>query len=347
MLRRSLKFSFVILLTIVISASTYILYSWVGVFYKTFHIVMHASRDAPAWISGPGYEVNVTSVGLSQLNNEDIYNVNPDSRVYIFRPEGIRVTPFVILVPGFTDKGAADKRITRISRAFAESGIGVAVPDSETMRARIFNSEDVDLVVATFNYLARQDYVEKKRIAICGFSVAGSYSLIAASELGKRPLFVLTFGGYYDLKNVAASVISGQVFYKDKTRKWIPGDIPRDVVAGILGDSFKNKNSPDYVEAKRIISKVSSEKFDELWHLSPISVVDRIRAPVYVLHSRKDDSIPVEESYRIVESLSLNTEVHFTEFSGLSHVTPKDFFSYDYMKLSWTLLKMMKILLAG
>lgn len=344
MFRTSFRFTYIILLIAAVSASSYFLYTWGGVFYRSFHILMHATSDAPGWISGPEYKINISNIKFS--NVEERYEINTGSSVYIYRPEGIKETPFIILVPGFTDRGAADQRIVRISRAFAESGVGVAVPDSDTMRGRIFSVDDINLIVSTFNYLEKQRYVKKKRIALCGFSVGGSYSLIASSRLGNRPLFTVTFGGYYDLRDLAAAVLSGHAYNEGNERIWIPGDIPRNVVQRILGDpSLDDKiGSMDFSKARNLINKMSVDKLDKIRRLSPSSSALTIRTPVYVLHSIQDDSIPVEESDRLVRGLSGETKVYFIKFAGLSHVTPKDILSIDYFKLSRALLKMMKML---
>lgn len=338
MYRSFLKKIFVSLLILSFCAAVYITFSWGTVLYRTFHISTNLSDDSPGWISDGKHDSEHTKISLPNSKNRKTH-----ADIHIYRPKDIKETSFVVFVPGFTDKGASDKRIVRLSKAFAESGIGVAVTDTGTMRDRIFNKEDVIAITETFRYLEQQDYVIKDKIAICGFSVAGSYALIAASDPGIDPLFVMTFGGYYDLKDLVAAVASGKAVHNGISRTWIPGDIPVEVVRKNVGYEIINAE-PEYEEARSRLEKLSEKKLRIFEELSPSHQVKQINSPVYILHSSKDDSIPVEESYRLNELLSGNNETSFTELRGLSHVTPKDFVSIDYIKLTFQLLSMMKAL---
>lgn len=330
-------------LLILVFTVFYLLYSWGGVIYRTFHIAMNMSGAAPGWISEGKYDVGFSLVRLYETENKKNNFKDTDAEVHLFRPVEKNETTFVILVPGFTDKGAGDRRIVKLARSFARSGIGVAIPDTDTMRNRIFSIHDIVVIRDTFRYLKDRNYVKEGKIAICGFSVAGSYALVAASELGKDPLFIFSFGGYYDLKDLVASVISGQAVYHGESRKWIPGDIPVAVVKENLGIQDLNSGM-GYRKAEEVTNRLAEKRPGIFKKLSPSSYTEQIKPPVYILHSRKDDSIPVEESYRLRDALSGETELNFTELKGLSHVTPKDFLSMDYLKLTYQLMSMVKAL---
>lgn len=337
---RNLNIFFLVTLACVVF---YLTYSWGGVISRTFHIAMTMSGAAPGWMSKGRYDVDFSIVRLS----DEKYHHQKDSKskpgIHIFKPVGAKESSFVILVPGFTDKGARDRRIVRLAKSFAQSGIGVAVPDTASMRSRIFSNNDIDVIKKTFKYVKARNYVKDGKIAICGFSVAGSYALVAASSLGREPLFILSFGGYYDLEDLVTSVISKQAQYNGKSRKWIPGDIPVAVVKENIGLEDINSGM-DYRKAEEVTAKLAEKKPGIFKNLSPSSYAEQIKSPVYIFHSQKDDSVPVEESYRLKDALSGKTEVNFTELRGLSHVTPKDFLSLDYMKLTFQLMSMVKAL---
>lgn len=339
MVRNVLKkilIAFIIFITLL---AAWLTYNHGAVLYRTIHIALNAVGSAPGWSGIGGYEAEIFSIRLSDTDAGSTMDIAEKTELHIYRPKEKELSSFMILVPGFTDKGAEDRRIKRLSRAFAESGIGVAVPDTPGMRNRIFDFRDINAISAAFNYLQQQNYVMEEKIAICGFSIAGSYSVIAASRSGNEPVFVVSFGGYYDLAALSKSVLTGRVFYKDKSRKWIASDIPGEVVSKMLGMKI-TPGEYTVEEAARIMRNLSSEKKELLKRVSPSSYKDDISTKLYIFHSSADDSIPVEESRKLAENLRGKTQLSITELEGLSHVTPKDFLSRDYLRLTIQIFKM-------
>jgi len=200
--------------------------------------------------------------------------------------------------------------------------------------------------------LQDQNYVDKERIGICGFSVAGSYALRAASELGSSPLFVLSFGGYFNLGELIAQIISKTASYDRATRPWKPNPMPEEVISNnfirhVGVESIKQINQAplSFEEAKKYIQMLPERVLLNLDTLSPSPTLSRIKTRVYLIHDKNDDVIPVEDSYKIRDSLHRDIPVHLSELSSFDHVTPGNFFSLDILKLSWQVLSIIKKLI--
>ncbi|MGH7889750.1 MAG: hypothetical protein ACRENF_04290, partial [Thermodesulfobacteriota bacterium] len=71
----------------------------------------------------------------------------------------------------------------------------------------------------------------------------------------------------------------------------------------------------------------------------------RMKTRVFLMHDKNDDVIPVEESRKIRDGLPTNIPIDYSEFSNISHVTPKNFFTGEILKFSWQVLNIVKILL--
>jgi hypothetical protein len=61
----------------------------------------------------------------------------------------------------------------------------------------------------------------------------------------------------------------------------------------------------------------------DLFHeLSPAHRIERIRVPVYALHSRVDPAAPTVESFELVKAVGRRAPTRLTIVGSLRHVTP-------------------------
>jgi len=224
--RRIIIFSLVFL-ALAVAFSVYVLPN-ATVAYRSLYIVSHVVPAVPEWFEWGRYEVE---------ERED--PVGDSEVVDIYFPQGKEQASFIIFFPGFNPDGARDPRMVKLARSFAGAGVGVAVPDSKNIKQRVFSRGDVDLIKQTFYFLQDQSYVNSDRIALSGFSIAGSYSLRAASELDEEPLFVHSLGAYYDLEELVNEVISEKVFYKGTERPWEPDSLSKELAGKVDADALK------------------------------------------------------------------------------------------------------------
>lgn len=332
------------ILLVIALAFLLLILQWGKAIYRTAYLVSHVVPNAPRWFEWGIYGVD--------LRKEEFITESKKRLVYIYQPKGIERPSFVILVPGFSPKGAKDRRLVNLAGSFTGSGIGVAVPDSETIPKRVFSREDIDRIKDTFLFLREKGYAAPDRIGLCGFSVAGSYVLRAASELGETPLFAFSLGGYFDLKELVAEVLSKRAVYRGSKRPWKPNPLPKEVVRNILIEHIGKekaedllRRNPSFEEAQRYVESLPSWLLSAFNDLSPSPTLSSMRTRVFLMHDREDELIPVEESLKIRDALPKDIPVSFGEFSSIHHVTPKGFFSGDIVRFSWQVLGMVRILL--
>ena len=106
-----------------------------------------------------------------------------------------------------------------------------------------------------------------------------------------------------------------------------------------------NQESPSFEDTKRYIQMLPEGVLLNLNTLSPSPTLSRIKTRVFLIHDKNDDVIPVEDSYKIRDSLPRDIPVHLSELSSFDHVTPGNFFSLDTLKLSWQVLSIIKKLI--
>ncbi len=341
-------------LLFVLTVTAVVMLTWGEVLHRTAFIVSHVVPGVPDWFESGRYEVEVRKVGLARSGDSGSAAQNnfPDNVVYVYLPQNVERSAFVVFVPGFTPEGALDPRLVNLARSFAGAGIGVAVPDSETIRERTFSRDDIDLIIDTFRYLQGKEYVDRERIGITGFSIAGSYALCAASALGHDPLFVLSLGGYFDLRGLFTQVISESAVYKDEKRSWEPDSLSKEVVFNVLAGQVGEKRANELIgedlsldEAREYVKSLPREFLSKFNDLSPSLVIPKIKTRVFLMHDKNDDIIPVEESRKIRDALPQDVPLSYTEFSILRHVTPQTFFSVDILKFSWQILSIVDLLI--
>lgn len=297
--------------------------------YRSLYVVSHIIPAVPQWFEFGRYEAELREESMGSAappaGGASLAPSERDPVVDIYLPVGIDQASFVIFFPGFNPEGSRDPRLVNLARSFAGAGIGVAVPDSENIKQKTFSREDIELIKSTFYFLQDQAYVDPDRIGLSGFSIAGSYILRAASELGTGLLFVHSLGGYYDLEELFAEVISKRVVYNGAERAWEPDSLSQELAQEMLRDE------PQDFSLK-------------LRELSPSAKLQDMNTRVFLMHDRNDNLIPVEESRKIRDALPRDISVSYSEFSLFRHVTPRAFLSLDILKLSGQVLSIMRLL---
>ena len=338
----------------VIGATAFLLFTWGETLYRTAFVISHVVPGVPKWFESGKHEVKVQEIELPHPKDDIRDSRNNSSReVYIYLPQDAKRSAFVIFIPGFTPEGALDSRLVNLANSFAGAGIGVAVPDSQTIRKKTFSRDDINLIKDTFLFLQGRPYVDRERIGIGGFSIAGSYALCAASKLGNDPLFVLSIGGYFNLRDLLIEVLSESAVYNGEKRLWKPDSLPKEVVFNSIAHQMGKKEAHElfpsedltFHEAEQFIKSSPQEFLHELDELSPSSTISQIKSRVFLMHDKNDNVIPVEESRKIRDALPKNIPISYNEFSILRHVTPKTFLTTDILKFSWQVLSIVKLLI--
>lgn len=122
----------------------------------------------------------------------------------------------IVLVPGVVPAGKDDVRLVALATTLARVNFTVLVPDLRGVRKYRVRKNDVTEVADAFRFLlSRPDWVPQDRAGIGGFSYGAGPVLLAALEpdIRKRVRFIMTLGGYYDLRSIVTYFTTG--FYRD------------------------------------------------------------------------------------------------------------------------------------
>jgi dipeptidyl aminopeptidase/acylaminoacyl peptidase len=219
-------------------------------------------------------------------------------------------------------------------------------------------STNVDEVVASYQWLAQQPYVDNNRLGIFGISAGGGIGLIAAADQRIRSDvdFVAALGSYFDMVDLISAVTTEEIYYGDDTIDWEPriksvrvlhssiisyleDERDRDVLRRIFIDedgsarqevgeltdegqhiyeAFRDK------DADRIIAfwtDVSPQDMDTLREISPSTYVANLHTELFIMTDKSDPYVPYVESRRLRDAASGNgNEIHYAEFDFLNHV---------------------------
>lgn len=129
----------------------------------------------------------------------------------------------IILVPGVARAGRRDTRIVALARTLARARFAVLVPELRNISELKVSAHDAQGIADASRYLlSRSDLVPEGRIGIAAASYAvGPAVLASLLMLNERIDFILSIGGYYDVKEALTFAITG--YYRDRTQpgaKW-------------------------------------------------------------------------------------------------------------------------------
>jgi hypothetical protein len=174
---------------------------------------------------------------------------------------------------------------------------------------------------------------------------------------------VTVFGGYFNTVDVLRAFGHRSITADGHTEAWRPDPVPLEVLSNVVTKSFTPDeqnmikqaieqgpplstdevatlspsaraayhllagDDPEHVEAN--IAALPSSVQTELTTLSPSQIVDRIHAPMFLLHDRHDPSIPFTESRAFAAALArLHHSYDYIEFNIFDHVRVRSNLSF-------------------
>ena len=243
----------------------------------------------------------------------------------------------VLIFLGATVHGTDDPEAVKLGWALARTGFAVMFYWSETMgmEARL-DTGDIPNVVAAFEHLARQEYVDPERVGLAGFSVGAAFALTAAADPGIADdiAFVNSFGGYYDLAGLIAQIAAGSALDGATEAPWEVDELTRKVFTNTLLFEPSSHTRDALLEsvgsigeARGLYERLPAGFRSDVAAISPSQYVGHwsARTVIRVMHDRGDAVIPVGESRRLVASLRHerpDVEFYYTETDIFRHVSP-------------------------
>jgi len=283
----------------------------------------------------------------------DLYHVHSDQK-----KSGI------LLNHGVIDTGKEDPRLRRFAEVLCRAGFVVFVPDLKGMRSFRISPGDIDEVEAAFEYFLSRAEISPKSCGLFGFSYGAGPTLIAASRpsIREKVRFVVSFGGYFDLKNVLSFLATGQCEFGGKSYsrqpqeygKWVflannldliesPQD--RAILGEILRIKLRDEKAPidSFLaglgeEGKNILNLLShgnpsqTESFirrlpqsvqSSMRALAVSAVLKNVQAELILAHGEDDDLIPFTETLRLAQAAPDPGKVYIEILKTHTHVDPE------------------------
>jgi len=253
-----------------------------------------------------------------------------------------------------------DPRLRRIAEDAARSGVVMLVPFSERLDELRIEPEEIDALVAEFQYVQGLPQVDPRRVGFFGASVGGSLALVAAADprIADDVDNVVSFGGYFDALDTFGAIATRHIDYDDIHQSWTPQEHAEIVMARQLIDRVDNASDRDLLtrifidgdpatsEELARLSPVGRDSYDflanrdparvqalidrlpasavaDLEYLSPRTSISRVKAALFIIHDRGDPYIPFTETLQLKAAVGDRPDTHIDEIRLFQHVQPR------------------------
>ena len=255
--------------------------------------------------------------------------------IYVI-PDGKRRAGLVVFL-GANAAGADDPDVINLGKALARAGFAVMYYWSPTMgeRAQV-DAGEIANIVAAFDHLRRQEFVDPDRVGLAGFSVGASFALVAAADprIADGIAFVNAFGGYYDTSDLVVQIAAARAIDNSGDIPWEVDRLTRQVYDNMLTPLAPHPAAQSLLEGTDSIAEARARYAElpaafraEVDSISPSHRIDLWSANTVmrIMHDRGDPLIPVGESRRMVRALQQqrpDVSVYYTETDIFRHVRP-------------------------
>jgi dipeptidyl aminopeptidase/acylaminoacyl peptidase len=251
-------------------------------------------------------------------------------------------------------------RLVRIAEDSARSGVVMLVPFSDRLDDELILPEEVDALVAEFEYVQALPDVDPSRVGFFGASVGGSLALVAAADprIADEVDHVVSFGGYYDALDTFGAIATHHIQYGEVDEEWTPrrhaeqvmaqqliaavdGSRDRDLLyrwfveyeeeepeqlaslSPVARRSYDFLANRDPLAVQDLIERLPDDAVEKLDYLSPKTSIDRVEAELFIIHDVADPFIPYTESRKLKDDIGDRGNAHFDELRLFEHVEPK------------------------
>lgn len=279
----------------------------------------------------------------------------------LYLPDGENL-PGVVFSMGAPPLELDEPRLVRIAEDSARKGAAMLVPFSDRLDEERIEPEEIDALVAEFEYMQALPQVDPDRVGFFGASVGGSLALVAAADprIAEDVDHVVSFGGYYDALTAFGGIATDRIQYEEVDEEWEPKDHAKEVMAEQLINRIDNRRDRELLTqwfldgepqtgeelaslgpvgrssyeflanrdphaVEELISRLPEDAVEELRYLSPSASIEDVKAELFIIHDRADPYIPYTESRRMKDALAGRDEprAHFDEIRLFEHVEPK------------------------
>ncbi len=247
---------------------------------------------------------------LSTLTREPLIRPLPASAgarpvpVDLYARASLRRAPGLVLVHGVAPEGKNDARLREAAGLLARAGFAVAVPTVEGLTALRLRPEDADAVTAGANALHSAGY---RRVAVLGISLGAGPALLAASDpaVASELSAVLALGGYASAVELLRYTLTGAYAFDGEAGR--AATVLEPAIAQFArangelmdeaGRRLVDNRDPAAVDDR--VRALPRSTRDLLETLSPGRTIGSLRAPLFLIHGRRDPAVPFTESLRL------------------------------------------------
>jgi hypothetical protein len=265
----------------------------------------------------------------------------------------------IITVVGAGDNRTVPQ-LTNLAQSFAREGVVVFNVGTPTLFQYKVSARDGEAVVQAFELLEHWPGVDPQHIGILSFSVGDLLACVAAADprIRDRVAFLAIIGGYFDVTSLLRIVGRRAQDVDGQTQPWHP--ITTDLytlassVSSLLSPAENklmrkafplNSFAPPLTAQQQAqlspgtaayyhllegdepgsvdhnLAALSPQMKALLTQLSPMSVIDQMRAPIHLLHDRNDASIPFTQAQEFAAALArIHHPYNLAAYSIFSHV---------------------------
>jgi acetyl esterase/lipase len=280
----------------------------------------------------------------------------------LYVPAGGGRHPGVVFSMGAPPLELDNKRLRRIAEDSARAGAVMLVPFSERLDDHEILPEEIDALVAEFEYLQGHANVDPERVGFFGASVGGSLALVAAGDprIADDVDHIVSFGGYYDALEAFGAIATHRIKYGGVDEEWTPrrhsavvmseqiiwaveDEDDQELLSRIFLDresytseelatltpvgrsSYDFLINEDIDVSAELAERLPPESIADLEYLSPRTSIDRVQAELFIVHDVADPFIPYTESRKLRDHLRGRDQpvLHFDELRLFEHVEPK------------------------
>ncbi|MBI5284981.1 MAG: acetylxylan esterase [Chloroflexi bacterium] len=268
--------------------------------------------------------------------------------------------PGVVFSMGAPPLDLDEPRLVRIAEDSARAGVVMIVPFSDRLDDVSILPEEIDALVAEFQYVRDLPGVDPERVGFFGASVGGSLALVAAADprINEQVDLVVSFGGYFNALETFGAIRTHRIQYQGIDEKWTPREHAELVVAHQLIDRVDDADDRELLEkvfldyepatdaqvaalgrvgrsaydflantdpaaVATLIQRLPTDAVEELDYLSPETSIGDVGAELIIIHDRADPYIPYTESRRLRDAPDRHAVLHFSELRLFEHVQPK------------------------
>lgn len=263
----------------------------------------------------------------------------------------------MLMITGVGDN-RQEPQVVNFAQTLARAGMVVMGVTTPALMDDRVDAGDREAVVEAFQILQHWPTVGAARVGMFGISAGSALICLAAADARIRAqvAFISLLGAYFDTTTLLETLGRRAQVIDGKTQPWSPVAVPLQALAStiapalpegdgaVLLQAFANypagalsslqlaQLAPQSAALYHLLAGDQPRSVTEnlaaltpdlralLVQLSPSSVVSQLHAPVYLLHDRTDQFVPVSESQAFAAALArLHHTYDFAEFGIFQH----------------------------